>query len=918
MSRGSRKLEVQQTFDEKSALPPYDYVSPGFEVVCPDAAFPEMVVGDPRVSRWPWLRRWVQHNWYIDRRNPDAGFLNRDEAAILYNAACSVAGSSCLEIGSWRGWSTVHLALGCGMVDAVDPIFADESFFKALRGSCVAAGVLDKVAFHTGASPDAVDDLARITGRKWSLIFIDGDHEGEGPRLDAEAAMRHACDTAMVFFHDLASPYVARGIEAMRDAGWRTMIYQTTQIVGVAWRGNIEPPDHTPDPNVYWTLPAHLVGYRVSNWQPPVLRSSRGWDPERDETAWYSNAMMRAQAVEDTVGAILMVALDRSAQFEVRIADLSRELEQQRVQTRYYGARIAELKTEIQGVKKESEGVKRESESVKRESESVKREVQGLSTQIGMLTSMQLSRSAQDDLVHVLSSRRVLLGLMRLPVHARLKALHSYIETTNVPYEIRSGTLRWLSRRRVIFGLLRRSKRARADAVRSILNESPRRQIAMLTRNAAVSQAELQSDAHDYTSPEPQTEVGTVEGRTMQLNALVNESSIRSFSAWMTRSRTLLGLVRRIMLGRGKTVQSLVYQSLRDHGFPSGLAAAVVVPLSEPKTVLYLARKRILTRFDRIGTLVSALLREQIDRVVQLADGFLPTTPSKLPFLPAHNVTAKGKGGWKKTVVCGIDNAPEVSIIVPIYQDLRFVDSITTMQLIFEGKSVEWIFVCTDPTISSELTQYLLRRKSFFQQRTILLVTKEICGLSTVKSVGVEESYGKFILFMSSDIWLDSCAPIDIAIQNLNENRFSMIGFRLLYEDGTVRHDGIVFGRSSRWHNLLVVEHPRKGLPAFISRDNLVRPVEAVNSALMMIRRQVFVELANSRQDYLDNDLEDADLCLRASVAGHSIGLVVADGCRHLEGKSVPVVGQERIQRVMTYTECVMFNDIWQRYLSTR
>jgi hypothetical protein len=33
-------------------LPPYDYVSPNLAIVRPDAAFPEMIVGDTQVPRW--------------------------------------------------------------------------------------------------------------------------------------------------------------------------------------------------------------------------------------------------------------------------------------------------------------------------------------------------------------------------------------------------------------------------------------------------------------------------------------------------------------------------------------------------------------------------------------------------------------------------------------------------------------------------------------------------------------------------------------------------------------------------------------------------------------------------------------------------------------------------------------------------
>jgi hypothetical protein len=199
----------------------------------------------------------------------------------------------------------------------------------SVRRSFDAAGVLDAITFHTGFSPAAVDALGSESGKKWSLILVDGDHEGDAPRLDAEAAIRHAADTAMVLFHDLASPHVAAGLDTMRNAGWRTMVYQTMQIMGVAWRGSIEPPTHTPDPNLFWTLPRHLAGYHVSEWKRPTVRADGSWWPGMTIADRRDAAMMRAQSAEDAAIACLADAdaMRRDiAQREARIVDLGKQI----------------------------------------------------------------------------------------------------------------------------------------------------------------------------------------------------------------------------------------------------------------------------------------------------------------------------------------------------------------------------------------------------------------------------------------------------------------------------------------------------------------------------------------------------------------------------------------------------------------
>jgi len=249
---------------ERGFFPPHDYISPGLHLVKPDAAFPFMSVGDPQACPWLYLRRDIGHNWYVDRRHPFVGFLSRDEAHLLYNLALPFRGKRALEIGCWMGWSACHLALAEVVLDVIDPMLGEWAFYESVRQSLAAAGVGDRVSLIPGYSPQAVSDLATAEHRQWSLLFIDGDHETVGPLLDAIACEPLATAAALVVFHDLASPHVAEGLEYFRRKGWHTQIYQTMQIMGVAWRGQVQPITHQPDPRIAWSLPAHLQHFAVS------------------------------------------------------------------------------------------------------------------------------------------------------------------------------------------------------------------------------------------------------------------------------------------------------------------------------------------------------------------------------------------------------------------------------------------------------------------------------------------------------------------------------------------------------------------------------------------------------------------------------------------------------------------------------
>lgn len=249
---------------EPTGLPARDYISPDFLMIQPDQCFPNMIAGDTNNCIWPYLRREIPHNWYVDQRVPSVGFVSRDEAHILYNTALKFKGKKALEIGCWFGWSACHLALAGVELDVVDPILGRPDFYESVSNSLKMAEVWERVNLVAGSSPQTVVELAAQSQRKWSLIFIDGNHETPGPLNDAIACEQLAESDALILFHDLAAPAVAEGLDYLKAKGWQTMVYQTMQIMGVAWRGNVEPVTHQPDPKITWILPTHLQNYQIS------------------------------------------------------------------------------------------------------------------------------------------------------------------------------------------------------------------------------------------------------------------------------------------------------------------------------------------------------------------------------------------------------------------------------------------------------------------------------------------------------------------------------------------------------------------------------------------------------------------------------------------------------------------------------
>lgn len=144
-----------------------------------------------------------------------AGFLTEREARFLaLAAACAPARGTILEIGSFKGKSTVALAsiaarYGLGKVVTVDPhtapsvtdpdLLGQASSWDDFRSTVRAAGLETAVEVHRAFSRD----LARGWDRPIRLLWIDGDHTYAGAKEDIDLFRRHLADGAIVALHDV-------------------------------------------------------------------------------------------------------------------------------------------------------------------------------------------------------------------------------------------------------------------------------------------------------------------------------------------------------------------------------------------------------------------------------------------------------------------------------------------------------------------------------------------------------------------------------------------------------------------------------------------------------------------------------------------------------------------------------------------
>lgn len=154
----------------------------------------------------------------------DGWLSDRETAFLVMAAAHPTTAGAVLEIGSFRGRSTIALALAMQHVGrgepgpgsqlvAVDPMLDDDPLLERPlpRGAArqqfelnlARSGVRTMVEFHQAFSYELASDWSRPL----RLLWIDGDHSYPSSKQDFDLFLPYLADGAILAMHDVLSRY---------------------------------------------------------------------------------------------------------------------------------------------------------------------------------------------------------------------------------------------------------------------------------------------------------------------------------------------------------------------------------------------------------------------------------------------------------------------------------------------------------------------------------------------------------------------------------------------------------------------------------------------------------------------------------------------------------------------------------------
>ena len=258
--------------------------------------------------------------------------------------------------------------------------------------------------------------------------------------------------------------------------------------------------------------------------------------------------------------------------------------------------------------------------------------------------------------------------------------------------------------------------------------------------------------------------------------------------------------------------------------------------------------------------------------------------------------------------------APRTTLIVPLYGRHDFV----THQLAHfaadsEMHAAEILYVLDDPRLEDGLRARASALERLHDLAFSVLYLDGNIGYAGANNAGAGHARGEDLLLLNSDVlpaasgWLGRMyASVDGRLDD------HVLGARLLYDDGTVQHDGMRFEAAENFEGLWLNRHPGKGLPnALFSDATRALPREAVTGACLLVTRARYRALGGLDEDYVLGDFEDSDFCLKARRAGMAIGLAPRAVLYHLERQSQSMVTRSRWKDDLTHYNCWTHSRRW-------
>ena len=260
---------------------------------------------------------------------------------------------------------------------------------------------------------------------------------------------------------------------------------------------------------------------------------------------------------------------------------------------------------------------------------------------------------------------------------------------------------------------------------------------------------------------------------------------------------------------------------------------------------------------------------------------------------------------------------PICSVIIPIYGRYDFV-KYQIAQFVKDEymSSAEIIYVLDDPRLLSEFNRFCASVYAIFKMPFKTVSYSKNLGFAGANNMGVSQAKSEYVLLLNSDVMPKYSGWLEQMIDTYNElDAPGILGARLLFEDNTIQHDGLMYQKIKQYGPLWLIEHPAKGLPDWMAPSEGVREIPSVTGACMLMRTSLYQELNGLDESYVLGDFEDSDLCLKALQSGYKNYINSDISLYHLERQSQNLFEDKSWKHKLTIYNGLQHTKRWNKLI---
>ena len=229
-----------------------------------------------------------------------------------------------------------------------------------------------------------------------------------------------------------------------------------------------------------------------------------------------------------------------------------------------------------------------------------------------------------------------------------------------------------------------------------------------------------------------------------------------------------------------------------------------------------------------------------------------------------------------------VKDHPLVSILIPNYNHKDLLKGcIESLMNVNTYSNMEIVIVENNST-EQEIFDYYKELEETYSNVKVIYYEGDF-NYSKINNYGVKYTHGEYILFLNNDTKVIEPDSIEDMLGVCQREDVGVVGAKLLYEDDTVQHCGVVVG----YHGYATAAFSLidRNDFGYMGRPRVSWDVSAVTAACLMTKREIFDEVDGFDEDF-KVACNDVDLCLKIRSLNKWIVEDVFSVWYHYESKS--------------------------------